>query len=39
MENRWKSFKDDNYFVGELEWKVVMEQVYKEVLKVVSVIS
>lgn len=39
MENRWKSFKDDNYFVGELEWKVIMEQVYKVVLKVVSVIS
>lgn len=39
MENRWKSFKDDNYFVGELEWKVVMEQVYKVVLKAVSVTS
>jgi hypothetical protein len=38
MENRWMSFKTDNYFVGELEWKVVMEQVYALVRKVVFVI-
>jgi hypothetical protein len=31
MKNRWKSFKDDNYFVGELEWKDVMDQVYEVV--------
>ena len=29
MEDRWESFRLDNYFVGEIEWIVVMKQVSK----------
>ncbi len=27
MEDRWESFRLDNYFVGEIEWSVVIQQV------------
>lgn len=29
MKDRWESFRLDNYFVGEIEWTVVMKQVSK----------
>ncbi len=27
MEDRWESFRLNNYFVGEIEWTVVMQRV------------
>ncbi len=29
MEDRWESFRLDNYFVGEIEWTVVVKRVIK----------
>ena len=27
MEDRWESFRLDNYFVGEIKWTVIMKRV------------
>ena len=36
MKKRWNCFKNKNYFVGELEWDMVMDSVNKLISKIIE---